>query len=166
MLFAQKTKDGQGSGESRAIDMHIQVQDARTNKMAERERERENALKLTRGLATLLLLTLKDLWIGSIEGTKEKNHLTFRKIPYQSARASCPRVSDAALANAALVLSSKNWKLYSRWGATSKNTSQKPWASISTLSLCGNRCRFSESATLFSQVHHPSETNMSKKFKH
>ena len=30
------------------------------------------------------------------------------------------RVSNAALANAALVLSSKNWKKYSRWGAASK----------------------------------------------
>ena len=39
------------------------------------------------------------------------------------------RVSNAALANAALVLSSKNWKKYSRWGAASKNKSKKPWAS-------------------------------------
>ena len=38
------------------------------------------------------------------------------------------RVSNAALANAALVLSSKNWKKYSRWGAASKNKSKKPWA--------------------------------------
>ena len=38
------------------------------------------------------------------------------------------RVSNAALANAALVLSSKNWKKYSRWGAASKNNSKKPWA--------------------------------------
>ena len=37
------------------------------------------------------------------------------------------RMSDAAVANAALVLSSKNWKQYSRWGAASKNKSKKPW---------------------------------------
>ena len=38
------------------------------------------------------------------------------------------RESNAALANAALVLSFKNWKKYSRWGAASKNKSKKPWA--------------------------------------
>ena len=32
------------------------------------------------------------------------------------------------VSNAALVLSSKNWKKYSRWGAASKNKSKKPWA--------------------------------------
>ena len=37
------------------------------------------------------------------------------------------RVSNDALANAAIVLSSKNWKKYSRWGAVSKNKSKKPW---------------------------------------
>ena len=37
----------------------------------------------------------------------------------------CRRVSNAALANAALVLSSKNRKEYSRWGAASKNKSKK-----------------------------------------
>ena len=37
------------------------------------------------------------------------------------------RVSNAALANAALVLSSQNWKKYSRWGAASKNKSKRPW---------------------------------------
>ena len=40
------------------------------------------------------------------------------------------RVSNAAVANAALGLSSKNWKKYSRWGASSKNKSEKAWASI------------------------------------
>ena len=30
------------------------------------------------------------------------------------------RVSNATLGDAALVLSAKNWKIYSRWGAASK----------------------------------------------
>ena len=37
------------------------------------------------------------------------------------------RVSNAALANAALVPSSNNRKKYSRWGAASKIKSKKPW---------------------------------------
>ena len=37
------------------------------------------------------------------------------------------RVSNAALAKTALVLSSKNRKKYSRWGAASNNKSKKPW---------------------------------------
>ena len=76
------------------------------------------------------------------------------------------RVSNAALANAALVLSSKNWKKYSRWGAASKNKSKKPWASIFTLSPCRNRCRSSESAIFFSQVHPPSKIKLNKNSKH
>ena len=47
------------------------------------------------------------------------------------------RVSNAALANAALVLSLKNWKRYSRWGAASKNKSKKPWVCIFTLFFAG-----------------------------
>ena len=43
----------------------------------------------------------------------------------------------------------KKSEKYSRWGAASKNKSQKPWACSFTLPPCGNRCRFSESA-LFS----------------
>ena len=39
----------------------------------------------------------------------------------------CPLVSNAALGNAALVLSSEIWKEYSRWVASSKNKSKKPW---------------------------------------
>ena len=46
-------------------------------------------------------------------------------------------MSNAALANAALVLSSKNWKNYSRWGAALKNKSKKPWASISLCRRAG-----------------------------
>ena len=68
------------------------------------------------------------------------------------------RVSNAALANAALVLSSKNWKKSPRRGAVSKNKSKKPWASIFTLSPCGkfagNRCRFSESGFPFRRCTH------------
>ena len=37
---------------------------------------------------------------------------------------------------------------YSRWGSASKNKSKKPWASIFTLSLCVNRCRFSDQQVL------------------
>ena len=53
------------------------------------------------------------------------------------------RVSNAALANAALVLSSKNWKKMFEMRAASKDKSKIPWASIFTLSPCRNRCRFS-----------------------
>ena len=63
-------------------------------------------------------------------------------------------VSNAALANAALVLSSKNWKKYSRWGAASKNKSKNRWASIFTLSPCGKEFRFSESGILFRRCTH------------
>ena len=64
------------------------------------------------------------------------------------------RVSKAALANAALVLSLKIIEKYSRWGgAASTNKSKEPWVSTFTLSFCGNRCRFGESAVFFSQVH-------------
>ena len=59
------------------------------------------------------------------------------------------RVSNAALANAALVLSLKNWKIYSRWGAASDRKSKKPWVCVFTLLPCRNRCRFSESGFLF-----------------
>ena len=55
-------------------------------------------------------------------GGREEQFRTFR-VPHYNHR----RVSNAALANAALVLSSKNWKKYSRWGAASKNKSKKPW---------------------------------------
>ena len=67
---------------------------------------------------------------------------------------------------AALVLSFKNWKIYSRWWAASKNKSKKPWASIFTLSPCGNRCRFSESAIYFSQVHPQLKIKLNNKLKH
>ena len=56
---------------------------------------------------------------------------------------------DAAPHLEYLVLSSKNWKKYSRWGAASKNKSKKPWVCIFTLLPCRNRCRFSESGFLF-----------------
>ena len=46
---------------------------------------------------------------------------------------------------------------YSRWGAASKNKSKKPCAMIFTLSPCGNRCRFSESAICSLRVHPPSK---------
>ena len=60
-------------------------------------------------------------------------------------------LSNAALANAALVLSSKigKKKLF-EMGTSIENKSKKPWASIFTLSPCGNRCRFSESGIFFS----------------
>ena len=35
---------------------------------------------------------------------------------------------------------------YLRWGQHQKMNPKKPWASIFTLSPCGNRCHFSESA--------------------
>ena len=54
-----------------------------------------------------------------------------------SGRFTSRRVSNAALANAALVLSFKHWKIYSRWWAALKNKSKKPWASIFTLSPWG-----------------------------
>ena len=53
------------------------------------------------------------------------------------------RVSNAALGDAALVLSAKNWKIYSRWGAVSKNKSKKPWVCV--FSLC---CRAGIDAAL------------------
>ena len=75
-------------------------------------------------------------------------------------------VSNAAFAYAALVLGSKK----SRWGSASKNKSKKTWASIFTLSPCGNgRCRCSESAIFISQVHPQSkinETRQKNKSKH
>ena len=61
--------------------------------------------------------------------------------------------------------SEKIWKM-SRWGTASKNKSKTPWASILTLSPCGNRCRFSERAIWFSQVSPPSKIKSSKTFKH
>ena len=64
------------------------------------------------------------------------------------------RVSNAALANAALVLSSKNWKIYSRWGGASKNKSEKPWVCVFTLLPRRNRCRFSKSGFLFRRCTH------------
>ena len=45
-------------------------------------------------------------------------------------------------------------------GAALKNKSKKPWASIFTLSPCGNRCHFSESVLFFSQVHPPSKNKL------
>ena len=91
-----------------------------------------------------------------------------QKAPQQRQAVECPRavpgvfralldarrVSNAALANAALALSLKIWKNVSSWGAASKNKSKKPWVCIFTLLLCGNRCRFSESVILFSRCTH------------
>ena len=54
------------------------------------------------------------------------------------------RVSNAALANAALVLSSKIG-INIQDGGHCRNLSKKPCACIFTLSPCGNRCRFSGS---------------------
>ena len=71
------------------------------------------------------------------------------------------RVSNAALAKAALVLSSKNWKKYSRWGAASKKIQN----ALGFLPPCGNRCRFSESAICSSRVHPPSKIKLNFKFK-
>ena len=48
------------------------------------------------------------------------------------------RVSNAALANAASVLSSKNWKEYLRWGAASKTKSKSLGLAFS---LCGRAGR-------------------------
>ena len=42
---------------------------------------------------------------------------------------------------------------YSRWGQRQKAKSTWPWASIFTLLRWGNRCRFSESAIIISEVH-------------
>ena len=50
-------------------------------------------------------------------------------------------MSDAALANAAVVFSSKNHKIYSRWGAASKK-SKKPRACIFTLLIGCLLCLF------------------------
>ena len=79
-------------------------------------------------------------------------------------------MSNVALANAALVPSSKNWKqlyiyIYSRWGAASKNKSKKPRVCVFTLLPCRNRCRISESGFLFSQVYPPSKIKLNKKIK-
>ena len=78
------------------------------------------------------------------------------------------RVSNAALANAALVLSSNRWKKMFVMGSSVENKSKKTWASIFTLSPCGNRCRFSESEIFFSQVTNPPIENRieQKIFKH
>ena len=68
-------------------------------------------------------------------------------------------------ANAALVLSSKNWRKYARWGAASKNKSKKPWTSIFILSPCVNRCRFSEIGFLLRRWHPPSKIKFNKNLK-
>ena len=72
------------------------------------------------------------------------------------------RVSNAALANAALVLSSKNWKKYSGWGGCVEKYIQN---ALGFLPACGNRCRFSESAICSSRVRPPSKIRSNLKFK-
>ena len=78
---------------------------------------------------------------------KEYSQAWFQHFPF----CSCILIteSNAALANAALVLSSKNWKIYSTWGAASKNKSKKAWVCTFSLLPCRNRCRFSESDFLY-----------------
>ena len=57
-------------------------------------------------------------------------------------------MSIAALANAALVLSSKNWKRnIQERGTASTNKSKEPWACLFTLPQCRKRCCFTESVT-------------------
>ena len=75
-------------------------------------------------------------------------------------------VTAAPLNSTPLCRNSDKLALLFEMGATSKNKSQKPWASILTLLPCGNRCRFSESAICFSQVHPPSKIKWNKRFKH
>ena len=68
---------------------------------------------------------------------------------------------NAALADAALVLSSKHWKIIQDGGQRRKINPK----SLGFLLPCGNRCRFSESAVCSPRVQHPFENRIELKFK-
>ena len=73
------------------------------------------------------------------------------------------RVPCAALANAALVLSSKNWKKYSRWGAASKNKSQSLGPTFSLCLRAGIDAALAKADFCFSEVHPPSKVKIDQK---
>ena len=82
------------------------------------------------------------------------------------------RMSNAALANAALVLNSKNWKntqdrdkanhVLAMMGVASKNQSKQPRPCVFTLVPCGNGCRFNESTFYFRWCTHHQKSNEQK----
>ena len=51
------------------------------------------------------------------------------------------------------------------WGRRRRQNPKKPWASIFTLSPCRNRCRFSEIALFFSQMHPPIKNKIDQKIR-
>ena len=99
--------------------------------------------------------------VRALRGCKQRSLTVRKKAPTVSRR-----VRNAAVANAALVLGSKNWKKVIRDGGQRRKTNPKSLGSAFSLCRRAGIDAALVKADSFAQAHPPSKIKLNRKFKH